>query len=255
VKTFRVVEDAIRRLVVRGAPVLGRGGRVRGRDDDLPGATTCPAGPAALARPGRPGVTWPGEPARDGRVQANARQPPDQHQPDHDPPTVPTGTTPGEEREIEADAPAARGGDGPAWPQAHDTGGRPGSHARKPGRCVEAGGGTAFAVSMPPHQAGRLARHGWTRPAPDAGGPAHRLRQAQAGGQSTTAVLTKDSAPPGDGKRGAGRWMWCSTGAGRMPRTAGGQQGGHTYSLAVLAKYHHVPGWSWRRGHDRVGHG
>ena len=227
---------AIRRLVVRGAPVLGVAGAfgvalAAQRGDDVAAA----ADALAAARPTAVNLAWGVRRSlaayEDALRASNGTSQPD-------PERLARDATLAEARSIEAGGRRCQCGDG--CPRSHP-GAEPGpacSPTATPGALVSAGEGTAFAVALAAHRAGRL-RMLWvdeTRP----------LLQ----GARLTAweAAARRNALYGASRRGGS--LACSprgevdivlVGADRIAADGSVANKVGTYGLAVLARRHGVP--------------
>lgn len=223
--------DAISRLVVRGAPLLGVAAAygvalAAARGDDVPAAAAAIAG----ARPTAVNLSWgAGRALSAWRTAANGDQP------------VPGKATPAEAALAEATAIAAADAAASAAMAAHGQelvppGARILTHCNT-GSLVSAGEGTAFAVILAAHRAGQLAKL-WvdeTRPLLQGA----RLTAWEAGRAGIPHAVLAD---------GAAAWLMASgqvdlvlTGADRIAADGSVANKVGTYGLAVLARQHDVP--------------
>ena len=223
--------DAIGRLVVRGAPLLGVAGAfgvalAAMRGDDVEAAAVAIAG----ARPTAVNLGWGVRQALAAyRTAAAAADP------------VP-GQNPGAQaaldvaRSIAADDAAASAAMASHGLSLVPAGARILTHCNT-GRLVSAGAGTAFAVILAAHRAGRLARLwvGETRPLLQGA----RLTAWEAGRAGIPHALLPDSAAAS--LMAAGQVDLVLTGADRIAADGSVANKVGTYSLAVLARHHNVP--------------
>ncbi len=228
--------DAIRRLAIRGAPVLGVAGAFgvalaawRGDDVAAAGRLLCEARPTAV------NLAW-GTRRALAAYQAALAGAPGPQQPNHDPQRSARDAALAEARAIAADdadasAAMARHGLG-LIPE----GARVLTHCNT-GALVSAGGGTAFAVIMAAHQAGRLARLWVDETRPLLQGARLTAYEAQRAGIDY-AVLPDSAAA---GLLASGAVDVVLTGADRIAADGSVANKVGTYSLAVLARYHDVP--------------
>jgi methylthioribose-1-phosphate isomerase len=223
--------DAISRLVVRGAPLLGVAAAygvalAAARGDDVPAAAAAIAG----ARPTAVNLSWGA-----GRALSAWRTAADGNKP------VPGKATPAEAALAEATAIAAADAAASAAMAAHGQelvppGARILTHCNT-GSLVSAGEGTAFAVILAAHRAGQLAKL-WvdeTRPLLQGA----RLTAWEAGRAGIPHAVLAD---------GAAAWLMASgqvdlvlTGADRIAADGSVANKVGTYGLAVLARQHDVP--------------
>jgi methylthioribose-1-phosphate isomerase len=228
--------DAIRRLVVRGAPVLGVAGAfgvalAASRGEDVAAA-------ARLLREARPtavNLAW-GTGRALAAYQAALAAAPDPHDHTHDPQRSARDAALAEARAIAADdagasAAMARHGLG-LIPE----GARVLTHCNT-GALVSAGSGTAFAVILAAHQAGRLARLWVDETRPLLQGARLTAYEAQRAGIDY-AVLPDSAAA---GLMASGEVDVVLTGADRIAADGSVANKVGTYSLAVLARYHDIP--------------
>jgi methylthioribose-1-phosphate isomerase len=223
--------DAIRRLVVRGAPLLGVAGAfgvalAAYRGDDVPAAAA--AIPAARPKAVNPG--WGVSRAlRSYRAAAAGSGP------------VPAGESGALAALAEAQAIAAQDAAASAAMAGHGltlvpAGARILTHCNT-GSLVSAGAGTAFAVILAAHRAGRLAQL-WvdeTRPLLQGA----RLTAWEAGRAGLPHALLPDNAAAA--LMAAGQVDLVLTGADRIAADGSVANKVGTYGLAVLAKHHSVP--------------
>jgi methylthioribose-1-phosphate isomerase len=215
--------DAIQRLVVRGAPLLGVAGAygvalAALRGDDVPAAAAAIAG----ARPTAVNLAWGA-----GRARAAYER---------------AGAGPGaraalaEARAIAAQDAAASAAIAAWGLELVPPGARILTHCNT-GALVSAGEGTAFAVILAAHRAGRLAKL-WvdeTRPLLQ-GARLTAYEAARAGIEH--AVLADGAAAS---LMAAGQVDLVITGADRIAADGSVANKVGTYGLAVLARHHHVP--------------
>ena len=228
--------DAIRRLVIRGAPALGVAGAfgvalAACRGDDVVAAARL----LGEARPTAVNLAW-----GTGRALAayqaaigRAADPEDQNQ---DPQRLAAGAALDEARAIAADDAAAS-----AAMARHGLGLIPEgagvlTHCNT-GSLVSAGAGTAFAVIMAAHQAGRLTRLYVDETRPLLQGA--RLTAYEARRAGIDYAVLPDSAAAGLLASGAVDVVL--TGADRIAADGSVANKVGTYGLAVLAQYHRVP--------------
>jgi methylthioribose-1-phosphate isomerase len=223
--------DAITRLVVRGAPLLGVAGAfgvalAAARGDDVPAA----AAAIAQARPTAVNLAWGAGLALRAWRAAVGREAP-----------VP-GTRAGANAALaQARAIAAQDAAASAAMAAHGLklvpdGARILTHCNT-GRLVSAGEGTAFAVILAAHRAGRLARL-WvdeTRPLLQGA----RLTAWEAARAGIPHMLLADSAAAA--LMASGQVDLVLTGADRIAADGSVANKVGTYGLAVLARQHDVP--------------
>lgn len=224
------LDDAIRRLAVRGAPMLGLAGAfgvalAAYRGDDVAAA----AARLSRARPTAVNLSWGA-----GRALA-AYQAARQATPDHAKRLAAQAAL-HEARSIAAADAAAS-----AAIAAHGLALVP-DQARilthcNTGALVSAGEGTAFAIALAAHRAGRLARL-WvdeTRPLLQGA----RLTAYEAGKAGMSYAVLPDSAAAS--LMAAGRVDLVVTGADRVAADGSVANKVGTYALAVLARHHRVP--------------
>jgi methylthioribose-1-phosphate isomerase len=228
--------DAIRRLVIRGAPALGVAGAfgvalAACRGDDVAAAARL----LAEARPTAVNLGWGTRRALAAYQAALGRTAEPKHQ-DQDPQRLAAGAALDEARAIAADdatASAAMARHGLALiPE----GARVLTHCNT-GSLVSAGGGTAFAVIMAAHRAGRLIRLYVDETRPLLQGARLTAYEAQRAGIDY-AVLADSAA---GGLLASGAVDVVLTGADRIAADGSVANKVGTYSLAVLAQYHRVP--------------
>jgi methylthioribose-1-phosphate isomerase len=229
--------DAIQRLVVRGAPLLGVAGAygvalAALRGDHVPAAAAAIAG----ARPTAVNLAWgagqalaayeaacvgPG-PGRDGQPDAG--------------PAAPALAALAMARAIEAQDAAASAAIAAAGLELVPPGARILTHCNT-GALVSAGEGTAFAVILAAHRAGRLAML-WvdeTRPLLQGA----RLTAYEAARAGIKHAVLADGAAAS--LMAAGQVDLVITGADRIAADGSVANKVGTYGLAVLAGYHQVP--------------
>jgi methylthioribose-1-phosphate isomerase len=228
--------DAIRRLVVRGAPILGVAGAfgvalAACRGDDVAAAARL----LSEARPTAVNLAWGTRRALAAYQAAlgRAAQPNNLNQ---DPQRLAAGAALDEARAIAADdaeasAAMARHGLG-LIPE----GARVLTHCNT-GSMVSAGEGTAFAVILAAHRAGRLSRLYVDETRPLWQGA--RLTAYEARRAGIDYAVLPDSAAAGLLASGAVDVVL--TGADRITADGSVANKVGTYSLAVLARYHSVP--------------
>ena len=222
--------DAIRRLVVRGAPMLGVAGAfgvalAAYRGDDVAGAAAAIAG----ARPTAVNLGW-------GVRRALAAYQQTRRDHDHDPQRTAAAVVVAEARSIAAqDAAAsaamARRGLALVPPRARVL-----THCNT-GALVSGGEGTAFAVILAAHRAGRLAQL-WideTRPLLQGA----RLTAYEARRAGLPHAVLADAAAAS--LLAAGEVDIVLTGADRIVADGSVANKVGTYGLAVLARHHRVP--------------
>jgi methylthioribose-1-phosphate isomerase len=229
--------DAIRRLVVRGAPLLGVAGAfgvalAAGRGDDVEAA----ASDLTAARPTAVNLGWGVRRALEAYRTAVAGD---------DPVSVPVSISARERGAsaalAEARAIAAEDAAASAAMAAHGLtlvpeGARILTHCNT-GSLVSAGGGTAFAVIVAAHQAGRLAQL-WideTRPLLQGA----RLTTWEARQAGLPHSLLADNAAAS--LLASGQVDLVLTGADRIAADGSVANKVGTYGLAVLARHHGVP--------------
>ncbi|HEY3976013.1 MAG TPA: S-methyl-5-thioribose-1-phosphate isomerase [Streptosporangiaceae bacterium] len=226
--------DAIQRLVVRGAPLLGVAGAygvalAARRGDDVPAAAAAIAG----ARPTAVNLAW-------GAGRALAAYEAAAGGPGAGPDAG--AALPGAEAALaEARAIAAQDAAASAAIAAHGLGlvplgARILTHCNT-GALVSAGEGTAFAIVLAAHRAGRLARL-WvdeTRPLLQGA----RLTAYEAGRAGIDHAVLADGAAAS--LMAAGQVDLVITGADRIAADGSVANKVGTYGLAVLARHHNVP--------------
>jgi len=234
-ETVPELVDAIRRLVVRGAPILGVAGAfgvalAACRGDDVAAAARllCEARPTAV------NLAW-GTRRALAAYQA-ALGAPDPDQPDHDPQRSARDAALAEARAIAADDAGASAAMARHGLSLIPQGARVLTHCNT-GSLVSAGGGTAFAVILAAHQAGRLARLWVDETRPLLQGARLTAYEAQRAGIDY-AVLPDSAA---GGLMASGEVDVVLTGADRIAADGSVANKVGTYSLAVLARYHDVP--------------
>ena len=227
--------DAIRRLVIRGAPVLGVAGAfgvalAACRGDDVAAA-------ARLLREARPtavNLAWGTDRAL-AAYQAALGAPPEPNQ-NHDPQRLAAGAALDEARAIAADDAAASAAMARHGLSLLPEGARVLTHCNT-GALVSAGDGTAFAVILAAHRAGRLARLWVDETRPLLQGARLTAYEAQRAGIDY-AVLPDSAAA---GLLGTGAVDVVLTGADRIAADGSVANKVGTYGLAVLARHHGVP--------------
>jgi methylthioribose-1-phosphate isomerase len=234
-ETVPELVDAIRRLVVRGAPMLGVAGAFgvalaacRGDDVTAAARLLCEARPTAV------NLAW-GTRRALAAYQA-ALGAPDPDQPDHDPQRSARDAALAEARAIAADDAGASAAMARHGLSLIPEGARVLTHCNT-GSLVSAGGGTAFAVILAAHQAGRLARLWVDETRPLLQGARLTAYEAQRAGIDY-AVLADSAAA---GLMASGAVDVVLTGADRIAADGSVANKVGTYSLAVLARYHRVP--------------
>ena len=223
--------DAIQRLVVRGAPLLGVAGAygvalAALRGDDVPSA----ADAIARARPTAVNLAWGAGQALAAYERARSGPGPDAD------PAGPARAALAQARAIEAQDAAASAAIAAGGLELVPPGARILTHCNT-GALVSAGEGTAFAVILAAHRAGRLARL-WvdeTRPLLQ-GARLTAYEAARAGIEH--AVLADGAAAA---LMAAGQVDLVITGADRIAADGSVANKVGTYGLAVLARYHQVP--------------
>jgi methylthioribose-1-phosphate isomerase len=223
------LDDAIRRLVVRGAPMLGLAGAygvalAAYRGDDVAAA----AATLSRSRPTAVNLSWGAELALAAYRSAGDGA-------DRDPLRGAAAALARARAIAAADAAAS------AAIAAHGLT-LVGAHAKilthcNTGALVSAGEGTAFAIIMAAHRAGRLA-HLWvdeTRPLLQGA----RLTAYEAARAGISHAVLPDSAAAS--LMAAGQVDLVVTGADRVAADGSVANKVGTYSLAVLAHYHRVP--------------
>jgi methylthioribose-1-phosphate isomerase len=228
--------DAIRRLVIRGAPVLGVAGAfgvalAACRGDDVVAAARL----LAEARPTAVNLAWGTRRALAAYQAAfgRASEPNQQHQ---DPQRLAAGAALDEARTIAAEDAAASAAMARHGLGLIPEGARVLTHCNT-GSLVSAGGGTAFAVILAAHRAGRLTRLYVDETRPLLQGARLTAYEAQRAGIDY-AVLPDSAAA---GLLASGAVDVVLTGADRIAADGSVANKVGTYSLAVLAQYHRVP--------------
>lgn len=228
--------DAIRRLVIRGAPVLGVAGAfgvalAACRGDDVAAAARllCEARPTAV------NLAW-GTRRALAAYQAALAAALEPHHQDHNPQRLAAGAALDEARAIAAEDAAASEAMARHGLSLIPEGARVLTHCNT-GALVSAGGGTAFAVIMAAHQAGRLARLWVDETRPLLQGARLTAYEAQRAGIDY-AVLPDSAAA---GLLASGAVDVVLTGADRIAADGSVANKVGTYSLAVLARHHDVP--------------
>ena len=228
--------DAIRRLVIRGAPALGVAGAfgvalAACRGDDVAAA----ARTLSLARPTAVNLAWGTRRALAAYQAAFGRAAEPEHQ-DQDPQRLAAGAALHEARAIAAEDAAASAAMARHGLGLMPEGARVLTHCNT-GSLVSAGGGTAFAVIMAAHRAGRLTRLYVDETRPLLQGARLTAYEAQRAGIDY-AVLADSAAA---GLLASGAVDVVLTGADRIAADGSVANKVGTYSLAVLAQYHSVP--------------
>jgi methylthioribose-1-phosphate isomerase len=226
---------AIQRLAVRGAPLLGVAGAygvalAALRGDDVPAAAAAIAG----ARPTAVNLAWGAGRALAAYERASADSPPRADGPPGAGPGGPAALA--EARAIAAQDAAASAAIAAHGLELVPTGARILTHCNT-GALVSAGEGTAFAIVLAAHRAGRLAKL-WvdeTRPLLQ-GARLTAYEAARAGMEH--AVLADGAAAS---LMAAGQVDLVLTGADRIAADGSVANKVGTYGLAVLARHHHVP--------------
>ena len=228
--------DAIRRLVIRGAPALGVAGAfgvalAACRGDDVVAAARL----LGEARPTAVNLAW-GTGRALAAYQAALGGAADLEDQNQDPQRLAAGAALDEARAIAADDAAAS-----AAMARHGLGLIPEgagvlTHCNT-GSLVSAGAGTAFAVIMAAHQAGRLTRLYVDETRPLLQGARLTAYEAQRAGIDY-AVLPDSAAA---GLLASGAVDVVLTGADRIAADGSVANKVGTYGLAVLAQYHRVP--------------
>ena len=226
--------DAIRRLVIRGAPVLGVAGAFgvalaasRGEDVDAAARLLCEARPTAV------NLAWGTRRALAAYQAARgAAAGPDNQDPQRSAP----GAALDEARAIAAEDAAASAAMARHGLSLIPEAARVLTHCNT-GALVSAGGGTAFAVILAAHRAGRLARLWVDETRPLLQGARLTAYEAQRAGIDY-AVLPDSAAA---GLLASGAVDVVLTGADRIAADGSVANKVGTYSLAVLARHHGVP--------------
>jgi methylthioribose-1-phosphate isomerase len=228
--------DAIRRLVIRGAPVLGVAGAfgvalAAWRGDDVAAAARllCQARPTAV------NLAW-GTRRALAAYQAALAAAPDPRPHTQDLQRLARAAALAEARAIAADDAAASTAMARHGLSLIPEGARVLTHCNT-GALVSAGGGTAFAVILAAHQAGRLARLWVDETRPLLQGARLTAWEAQRAGIDY-AVLPDSAAA---GLLASGAVDVVLTGADRIAADGSVANKVGTYSLAVLARHHGVP--------------
>ena len=228
--------DAIRRLVIRGAPALGVAGAfgvalAACRGDDVVAAARLlgEARPTAVNLASGTGRALAAYQAALGRAADPEHQ-------DQDPQRLAAGAALDEARAIAADDAAASAAMARHGLGLIPEGARVLTHCNT-GSLVSAGAGTAFAVIMAAHQAGRLTRLYVDETRPLLQGA--RLTAYEARRAGIDYAVLPDSAAAGLLASGAVDVVL--TGADRIAADGSVANKVGTYSLAVLAQYHRVP--------------
>ncbi len=228
--------DAIRRLVIRGAPVLGVAGAfgvalAACRGDDVATAARL----LGEARPTAVNLAWGTRRALAAYQAALGRAPEPNHQ-NQDPQRLAAGAALDEARAIAADDAAASAAMARHGLGLIPEGARVLTHCNT-GSLVSAGGGTAFAVILAAHRASRLTRLYVDETRPLLQGSRLTAYEAQRAGIDY-AVLPDSAAA---GLLASGAVDIVLTGADRIAADGSVANKVGTYSLAVLAQYHSVP--------------
>jgi methylthioribose-1-phosphate isomerase len=228
--------DAIRRLVIRGAPALGVAGAfgvalAACRGDDVVAAARL----LGEARPTAVNLAWGTGRALAAYQAALGRAADPEHQ-NQDPQRLAAGAALDEARAIAADDAAASAAMARHGLGLIPEGARILTHCNT-GSLVSAGAGTAFAVIMAAHQAGRLTRLYVDETRPLLQGARLTAYEAQRAGIDY-AVLPDSAAA---GLLASGAVDVVLTGADRITADGSVANKVGTYSLAVLAQYHRVP--------------
>ena len=223
---------AIRCLVIRGAPVLGVAGAFgvalaasRGDDVDAAARLLCEARPTAV------NLAWGTRRALAAYQAARGAAPHNQ-----DPQRSAPGAALDEARAIAADDAAASEAMARHGLSLIPEAARILTHCNT-GALVSAGGGTAFAVILAAHRAGRLARLWVDETRPLLQGSRLTAYEAQRAGIDY-AVLPDSAAA---GLLASGAVDVVLTGADRIAADGSVANKVGTYSLAVLARHHGVP--------------
>ena len=228
--------DAIQRLVIRGAPVLGVAGAfgvalAACRGDDVAAAARM----LDAARPTAVNLAWGTRRALAAYQAALGRAVEPEHQ-DQDPQRLAAGAALHEARAIAAEDAAASAAMARHGLGLMPEGARVLTHCNT-GSLVSAGGGTAFAVIMAAHRAGRLTRLYVDETRPLLQGARLTAYEAQRAGIDY-AVLADSAAA---GLLASGAVDVVLTGADRIAADGSVANKVGTYGLAVLAQYHSVP--------------
>lgn len=228
--------DAIRRLVIRGAPALGVAGAfgvalAACRGEDVVAAARL----LGEARPTAVNLAWGTGRALAAYQAALGRAADPEHQ-NQDPQRLAAGAALDEARAIAADDAAASTAMARHGLGLIPEGARILTHCNT-GSLVSAGTGTAFAVIMAAHQAGRLTRLYVDETRPLLQGARLTAYEAQRAGIDY-AVLPDSAAA---GLLASGAVDVVLTGADRIAADGSVANKVGTYGLAVLAQYHRVP--------------
>jgi methylthioribose-1-phosphate isomerase len=228
--------DAIRRLVIRGAPILGVAGAfgvalAACRGDDVVAAARL----LAEARPTAVNLAW-GTRRALAAYQAALGRASEPNQQNQDPQRLAAGAALDEARTIAAEDAAASAAMARHGLGLIPEGARVLTHCNT-GSLVSAGGGTAFAVILAAHRAGRLTRLYVDETRPLLQGARLTAYEAQRAGIDY-AVLPDSAAA---GLLASGAVDVVLTGADRIAADGSVANKVGTYSLAVLAQYHRVP--------------
>ena len=228
--------DAIRRLVIRGAPILGVAGAfgvalAACRGDDVVAAARL----LAEARPTAVNLAW-GTRRALAAYQAALGRASEPNQQNQDPQRLAAGAALDEARTIAAEDAAASAAMARHGLGLIPEGARVLTHCNT-GSLVSAGGGTAFAVILAAHRAGRLASL-WvdeTRPLLQGA----RLTSYEARRAGLPYAVLPDAAAAS--LMAAGEVDMVLLGADRVAADGSVANKVGTYSLAVLARHHGVP--------------
>ena len=227
--------DAIRRLVIRGAPALGVAGAFgvalaacRGDDVAAAARVLCEARPTAV------NLAWGTRRALAAYQAALGATPGPNN--NHNPQRLAPGAALDEARAIAAEDAAASAAMARYGLSLIPEGARVLTHCNT-GALVSAGGGTAFAVILAAHRAGRLARLWVDETRPLLQGARLTAYEAQRAGIDY-AVLADSAAA---GLMASGAVDVVLTGADRIAADGSVANKVGTYSLAVLAQYYGVP--------------
>ncbi|HEY5351868.1 MAG TPA: S-methyl-5-thioribose-1-phosphate isomerase [Streptosporangiaceae bacterium] len=234
-ETVPELVDAIRRLVIRGAPALGVAGAFgvalaacRGDDVAAAARVLCEARPTAV------NLAWGTRRALAAYQAALGATPGPNN--NHNPQRLAPGAALDEARAIAAEDAAASAAMARYGLSLIPEGARVLTHCNT-GALVSAGGGTAFAVILAAHRAGRLARLWVDETRPLLQGARLTAYEAQRAGIDY-AVLADSAAA---GLMASGAVDVVLTGADRIAADGSVANKVGTYSLAVLAQYHGVP--------------
>jgi len=234
-ETVPELVDAIRRLVIRGAPALGVAGAfgvalAACRGEDAAAAARL----LGEARPTAVNLGWGIRRALAAYQAALGATPgPDDN---HNPQRLAPGAALDEAQAIAAEDAAASAAMARHGLRLIPEGARVLTHCNT-GALVSAGGGTAFAVILAAHRAGRLARLWVDETRPLLQGARLTAYEAQRAGIDY-AVLADSAAA---GLMASGAVDVVLTGADRIAADGSVANKVGTYSLAVLAQYHGVP--------------